>query len=498
MQREACHDFVKKRGWIIAEEFVEKGISGYKVSSDNREAMQEIKKAAIRKAFDVLLVFMFDRLGRRDDETPFVVEWFVKNGIEVWSVVEGEQRFEDHIDKLLNYIRYWQSSGESLKTSIRTKTRMEQLTKEGLFVGGTPPYGYKLCKLGRINKRGFEVHDVLVDTREAAVVRMVFDLYCSGKMGTYQIAQYLSKQGIPARSGRPWRSASVGNILRNDSYTGVRKFGEAKSEILPHLQIIDIETFSLARKQAGKNKSIKPSKSRAEYISTVLFTNIVYCMHCGKKMAVERKKKFHKSKYGEKIPIYYLKYSCINRNENPRCDGQRMYSAKIIDEQMSVVISKFLSEDTAEKIHELVKTPSHATDKINDLEYALKSEKNTISDLKGEVINVIRGTSAFGSILLNDLILKSENRIEYLENEIVIEHDRQLMQKFQKDRFHEICKKINDESGIVLASLPFSAQKNAVHQLIERLYLGRGYKYRIDWKFGGCTQGEFETEQVYH
>ena len=147
MQREACREFVKSKGWIITKEFSEKGVSGFKISSENREAMQAIKKAAIAKAFDVLLVFMFDRLGRRDDETPFVVEWFVKNGIEVWSVVEGEQKFDDHIDKLLNYIRYWQSSGESLKTSIRTKTRMEQMVKEGYFVGGTPPYGYKLCKL---------------------------------------------------------------------------------------------------------------------------------------------------------------------------------------------------------------------------------------------------------------------------------------------------------------------------------------------------------------
>lgn len=106
MQRQACHTFAKEKGWQIIEEFSEKGVFGYKKSADQREALQELKQAALQKRFDVLLVFMFDRLGRRDDETPFVVEWFVKNGIEVWSVAEGEQRFEDHIDKLLNYIRY--------------------------------------------------------------------------------------------------------------------------------------------------------------------------------------------------------------------------------------------------------------------------------------------------------------------------------------------------------------------------------------------------------
>ena len=92
---------------------------------------------------DVLLVFMFDRIGRIDDETPFIVEWFVKTaGVEVWSVKEGEQRFETHVDKLTNYIRFWQASGESEKTSIRIKTRMQQLRLDGLYTGGALPYGY--------------------------------------------------------------------------------------------------------------------------------------------------------------------------------------------------------------------------------------------------------------------------------------------------------------------------------------------------------------------
>ena len=47
--------------------------------------LQEIKVDALKKEFDILLVFMLDRLGRRDDETPFIVEWFVNQGIEVWS-----------------------------------------------------------------------------------------------------------------------------------------------------------------------------------------------------------------------------------------------------------------------------------------------------------------------------------------------------------------------------------------------------------------------------
>ena len=83
MQREACHEFADRMGWTIGKEFLEKGVSGFKVSASDRDAIQDLKAAALNKEFDILLVFMFDRIGRIDDETPFIVEWFVKQGIDL-------------------------------------------------------------------------------------------------------------------------------------------------------------------------------------------------------------------------------------------------------------------------------------------------------------------------------------------------------------------------------------------------------------------------------
>lgn len=132
---------------------------------------------------------MFDRLGRRDDETPFVVEWFVRNGIAVWSVKEGEQRFDNHIEKLLNYIQFWQASGESVKTSIRTRTRLEQLTRDGDYTGGSVPYGYKLVHHGRKSRQNHEVYDMVIDPQRADTVRLIFRKYAIEGMGTHRIAR---------------------------------------------------------------------------------------------------------------------------------------------------------------------------------------------------------------------------------------------------------------------------------------------------------------------
>ena len=71
MQKLACREYAATHpDWEIVDEISEKGISGYKVSTNDRDAIVEIKKRAIMHKFDVLLVFMFDRIGRRDDENP--------------------------------------------------------------------------------------------------------------------------------------------------------------------------------------------------------------------------------------------------------------------------------------------------------------------------------------------------------------------------------------------------------------------------------------------
>jgi len=74
MQKTACRDFTAtKSDWKIIKEFSEKGISGFKVSAKDRDTIQEIQKDAVEGKFDILLVFMFDRIGRKEDETPLLL-----------------------------------------------------------------------------------------------------------------------------------------------------------------------------------------------------------------------------------------------------------------------------------------------------------------------------------------------------------------------------------------------------------------------------------------
>lgn len=244
MQRIACHEFADgKEGWVITKEFYEKGISGFKVSAENRDAIQDLKKAALNKEFDILLVYMFDRLGRIESETPFVLEWFINQGMQVWSTQEGQQKLENHTDKLTNYIRFWQANGESRKTSMRLKTRMAQLTAEGIYHGGTVPFGYAAANRGRLNKKGQPVKDIVVIPEEAQIVEVVFNKTLFEGYGSHRLAEYINSLGVRTHNGSKFTSTTIIRILRTRLYCGYYVSGETVSQKIEEFVIIDENKF---------------------------------------------------------------------------------------------------------------------------------------------------------------------------------------------------------------------------------------------------------------
>ena len=328
---------------MVIKEFSEKGISGYKVSAKDRDAIQEIQHDAALGKFDILLVFMFDRLGRRDDETPFIVEWFVKNGVEVWSAMEGQQRFDNHVDKLMNYIRYWQASGESIKTSVRVKTRMEQLTKDGCFTGGIVPFGYKLQKQGRINKKNQEVNDFVIDEDAAEIVRFIFYKYVNEGCGAQRISHYLLENGIRRADGSMIPNTTIVRMIKNKLYTGVISNGNAESEIIPELQIVDEATFQRAQELMEKRTTHHADTPLNLRGSSLLVGNI-FCGHCKNRLTLTTSGKKYIRKDGTVRNQVKSRYQCHFKARHPDlCDGQSGYGVIKLDEIVDALVHYQLS-----------------------------------------------------------------------------------------------------------------------------------------------------------
>lgn len=419
VQRKACREFAEKMGWIIVEEEQEAGVSGFKVSANDRDKLQHIKRQAEQGRFDILLVFMFDRLGRKSDETPFVVEWFVQHGIRVWSVNEGEQRFESHTDRLTNYIRYWQADGESQKTSIRTKAAMSQMVREGRFRGGSVPYGYRLVPSGILNKKKHEVYKLEIDEDEARVVRMMFNLCVGSGYGRCKIANMISGQGIKTRTGANWHEATVGHILHNIAYTGVLRSGESQSEIFEELQIVDPDTFALAQKlMAERVNEYNEQRTMPKNVSgQALLSGNIFCGHCGGRLTLTTNGTVRHNMNGGTVFRRRVRYVCYNKTRHRvDCDGQTGYTSHILDGMVTKVLHQIFDKMKTLREDEIVSraqmnVEADVKDQLAAAQREFTKATKEYETIKAKLLDVILGKSSLPESVLSEMADEAKEKM---------------------------------------------------------------------------------------
>lgn len=488
VQRKACREFAAKMGWTIVHEEQENGVSGYKVSANDRDKLQLLKERAEQGKFDILLVFMFDRLGRKSDETPFVVEWFVKHGIRVWSVNEGEQRFESHTDRLTNYIRYWQADGESQKTSIRTKTALGQMVQEGRFRGGSAPYGYRLAPSGVLNKRKHEVYKLEIDEDEARVVRMMFNLCVSFGYGRCKIANLISSQGILTRTGNNWHEATVGHILHNITYMGVLRSGESRSEVFPELQIIDPDTFELAQKvmtervnELNEQRTLPRNTSGQSMLSGNLF-----CGHCGGRLILTSNATVRENADGVQVARRRIRYICYNKTRHrAECHGQTGYTTHILDGMVTEVLHQVFDKMRAVREDEIVSRTqmNMAANAKNHLTAAKREFTKATKEyeaVKSKLMAVIRGESGLPEDVLSEMaeeakgkMMAASERVSALSAEV--EQSDRRTEEIQRD-YRNIMR-----WSEMFDSSDMAVKKMIAGYLIKKISVYSGYRLHIEF-----------------
>lgn len=486
MQKIACTEFAEQNGWHIAKEFYEKGVSGFKVSANDRDAIQDLKEAALKHEFDILLVYMFDRLGRRDDETPFVVEWFVKQGIEVWSAREGQQRFDNQTDKLLNYIRYWQANGESQKTSERVKTRLAQLTSEGRFTGGAVPYGYKLVETGMYNRKGRAVRKLVIDDDESEIIKMVFDKTVKCGWGSYKIAVMLNDMGLTTHKGAKFQSNTINRILHNRIYCGYFVSKDVVSPKQDYLAIVSEDDWNAVQEilRQRKNRNNIKNNITMNTRSQSLLSGNIFCGHCGSHLAASRAN--YKYKVVNGTPEYESRrvYTCYHRTRKlSDCDGQSVYQAKKVEELVINIAKKYFSqildmpEDEALKIKRInciesdTNRISQSKVNINDLELRYKA-------LIDEIGKALIGESVFTPDILRVAIDKIKIEIE--ENKKIIEYCEREIEELQNKESHidEYYAQLIEWANI-FDTVSLDEKKMILCQMFDKIIVRRGYDITV-------------------
>ena len=439
LQKTACHEFVNNiPNWKITKELYERGVSGWKKSVSQRDELQQIKEGSINKQFDILLVYHSDRLGRNKDEIPVIISFLSKNGVSVYSTEEGELRSVEHVDSLLNYIRFWQSEGESLKTSMRIKTQFKQMNEVGSFTGGNIAFGYDLIETElKHPKKDKYLNKLVVNEKQANIVKIIFDLSANKGYGRHRITAYLNERGYVNHLGNKFNDKFIHRLLNNPIYIGLKRYNTKGIDSLnieyktqPYddsLRIIDDETFYKAQELMRKRKLYLQEENKhlhdsIPYASKVLLSGLLRCAYCGHVMKTDYSYKDYKRKDGTINRMICYRYRCINAINKTIKHPKNQVGAKGIDIKILNMVINGIRGINFSKIEENVNKSKNVklstkNNELNNLQKELQKKQKNLFVLNDEIPKSLIGESAFSPDILNKSIKQIETEIyNILEN----------------------------------------------------------------------------------
>jgi DNA invertase Pin-like site-specific DNA recombinase len=198
-QEERCAAFVAREGWELVAHFSDDGVSASKVAPEDRPAFSQILDLAKRGEIDVIVGYAQDRVSRNK------VHWFtLEAALKVLRVhlvtvtgstdTRNEDSLPSDIDALL-------AEREARKISERTMRGKVAFARAGAYVGGPPPFGYRVVREERRSV-------LAVDPDEAQVVLRAAALLVDEKRRPHEVANALNAAGFRTRGG-PNRSRPV-------------------------------------------------------------------------------------------------------------------------------------------------------------------------------------------------------------------------------------------------------------------------------------------------
>jgi site-specific DNA recombinase len=342
-QRRAIEAWVREQGGKIVHFYIDEAESGG--TADRAEFIQMHRDASKNK-FDALIVHEFDRFARNRTDALAVKSLLRRDyGIKVFSTSEPSEDSDGAIGALIEGIMEcvaeWYSRNLSEET---TKGKKERATQG--YHNNRAPFGY--------DKN--EDKMLIPNDQERVGLLMAFELYATGVYSDDEVARELNKQGYRSKTGRPFSTDTVRDILQNRNYLGYVKYQQyhehtngSRSWANPvewikgkHGAIIPQELFDRcleARSQRTTKHEYTPK------FRIFLLSNIVYCAECVANMPADvqddsfGKMRAQSNTYG-KNPYY----RCRAHDFGREC-SQTSVQASIIEDQVVSILKNLKMPD---------------------------------------------------------------------------------------------------------------------------------------------------------
>ncbi|OLF05308.1 hypothetical protein BU204_37200 [Actinophytocola xanthii] len=235
-QRDVAENVISGRGVVVVE-FFDSGYSR-RLSWMNRPEAAALLDAAADpdRGFDAIVVGEFER-AFYGDQLQQLMPVLNRYGVQLWlPETGGPLDLNDVTHQALMLLLGAQSRREVLRSRHRVTAAMRaQVCEQGRYLGGRPPYGYRLVDAGPHPNRahaqwGRRLRRLDPDPATAQHVRWMFAQRLAGR-SVASIARELNERGVPSpshvdparnghRSGEVWTLRTVAAILANPRYTG--------------------------------------------------------------------------------------------------------------------------------------------------------------------------------------------------------------------------------------------------------------------------------------
>src|SRR5271166_5029618 len=245
-QREQAEALVRGHGVIVAE-FFDAGQSRTVAWGRRPEAAALVALLADPgRGWDAIVVGEYER-AFYGSQYAAMAPLFEHYGVQLWMPEAGGRvDYASEHDEQTMTVLGLSSKREVTRTSIRVRTAMAvQAREQGRYLGGRPPYGYRLGDAGpHPNKAhaacGRRAHRLEPDPETAHIVRWIFARRLAGH-SIARIARALNEAGVPCpsaadpgrnqhRTGAGWTVGTVATILRNPRYTGRQVWNRQRTD----------------------------------------------------------------------------------------------------------------------------------------------------------------------------------------------------------------------------------------------------------------------------
>jgi len=296
-------DYARREGFTVTAEIADT-ISGA-TPMRQRIGGTQIYEHIEHKTVDCVIFYTTDRVSRGSlpKDVVDLMDACATAGIELHLKDFGRIDLNDPFQVILVLMRWAGAADERRKINERTMRGIRQKARDGQMVGaGGPRYGYRF--------EGEKPHrQFVIDESQADVIRLIFRWFLQGDSATplskpmtlWKIAVRLTTMGVPTpstRNNRPrkvagqWSRTSLFEILRDETYTGIARYGKVSTTgnqrterpqdeqiqiIVP--TIIDRETWDKAQARLKHNKANATRNARRVYVLRGLIT----CGKCGSK-----------------------------------------------------------------------------------------------------------------------------------------------------------------------------------------------------------------------